>query len=264
MFGSISRRGFLGIVPTVPFALHQSPPASSPAASPPASFPAHEPDVVKEIVSVSHGNLARVKELVSARPALARASWDWGYGDWETPIDAASHVGNRPIAEYLIANGARPTVFTAVMLGQLDIVKQLITATPGLQRMRGPHGITMLGHARAGGAGAADVLKYLESLGDADPRYPDVPLSEADQAAIAGEYSFGTGSSERLRVAKNAKGALTITRDGGIERMLFHHGSLEFNPSGAEAVKIRFEIAGGKARVLVVEDGPGVVRAMRG
>ena len=92
-------------------------------AVPSASFPAHEPDLVKEIVSVSHGNLARVKELVSARPALARASWDWGYGDWETPIDAASHVGNRPIAEYLIANGARPTIYTAAMMGQLDIVK---------------------------------------------------------------------------------------------------------------------------------------------
>jgi len=263
MFESISRRGFLGLVPTVPFAFRQSPPASSPPASPSASFPAHEPDVVKEIVSVSHGNLARVKELVSARPALARVSWDWGYGDWETPIDAASHVGNRPIAEYLIANGARPTVFTAVMLGQLDIVKQLIAASPGLQRMRGPHGITFIGHARAGGPQAAEVLKYLESLGDADPRYPDAPLSDADQAAIVGDYTFGPGSTERLRIAKNARGVLTITRDGGSERNLFHHGGLVFNPPGGEAVKITFTLAEGKAS-LVVEDGPRIVRAARG
>ena len=41
---------------------------------------------------------------LTLHPALARASWDWGYGDWETPIDAASHVGNRAIAEFLIAN----------------------------------------------------------------------------------------------------------------------------------------------------------------
>ena len=114
MFRSISRRGFLGSVPAVPFLISGQP--SQPSAPPPlwAGFPANEPDAAKEIVGVSHGNLARVKELVSARPALARASWDFGYGDWETPIDAASHVGNRPIAEFLIASGARPTIFTAV------------------------------------------------------------------------------------------------------------------------------------------------------
>jgi len=273
MFESISRRGFLGLVPTVPFALRpaspglrratQSPPASSPPASPSASFPAHEPDVVKEMVAVSHGNLARVKELVSARPALARASWDWGYGDWETPIDAASHVGNRPIAEFLIANGARPTIFTAVMMGQLDIVKQMIAASPGLQRMRGPHGLTMMAHARAGGTAAAEVLKYLESLGDADPRYPDVPLTDAEQAAIVGEYVFGPGSTERLTVAKNARGVLTITRSGGTERNLFHHGGLVFNPPGGEAVRIRFELSGGRSGSVTVEDGPSKVSASR-
>jgi hypothetical protein len=274
MFESISRRGFLGLVPAVPFAFRppspglrrarQSPPSSSPSsAAPSASFPAHEPDVVKEIVSVSHGNLARVKELVSVRPALARASWDWGYGDWETPIDAASHVGNRPIAEYLIANGARPTIFTAVMLGQLDIVKQMIAASPGLQRMRGPHGITFMGHARAGGAAAAEVLKHLESLGDADPRYTDLPLTDAEQASIVGEYAFGPASGERLTVAKNARGVLTITRAGGSERNLFHHGGLVFNPPGAEAVRIRFELSGGRSSSVTVEDGTSRVAASR-
>ena len=79
----------------------------------PASFPQHDPAVVREVVQVSHGNLERVKELVGARPALARVSWDWGFGDWETPIDAASHVGHRPIAEFLMTNGARPTISTA-------------------------------------------------------------------------------------------------------------------------------------------------------
>src|SRR3954470_12023459 len=162
MSGSISRRGFLALAPAVPAGFAWQSPSSSPA---PSSFPAHEPDAVKEVVTVAHGNLARVKELVSARPALARASWDWGYGDWETPIDAASHVGNRPIAEYLIANGARPTVFTAVMMGQLALVKGFVEATPGLQRMRGPHGLTMMMHARAGGPGAVDVLKYLDAFG---------------------------------------------------------------------------------------------------
>ena len=250
----LPRRAFLGAAPAIPFLLSQSPSAPAPA----TSFPAQDPEVVKEIVAASHGNLARVKELVTARPALARASWDWGYGDWETAIDAASHVGNRPIAELLIAHGARPTIFTVAMMGQLSILKGWIEAAPGIQRTRGPHGITLLAHARAGGAAAAEVLKYLESLGDADPRYTDQPLSEAEYAAVAGDYSFGAGASERLKVARNARGALTIARTGGVERNLFHHGGLVFNPAGAEAVRLRFE-----SKVLTITDGPLTVTATR-
>ena len=263
MFESISRRGFLGAAPAVPFAFSLQSSTIPPAAAPAAAFPAQEPDLVREIVGVSHNNLARVKELVSARPALARASWDWGFGDWESPIDAASHVGNRPIADYLIANGARPTIYTAAMMGQLAIVKAWIEAVPGVQRNRGPHGITLLAHARNGGPGAAEVLKYLESLGDADPRYTDAPLTEADHAVLAGEYSYGSGTTERLKVARNARGVLTIVRPGLSERNLAHQGGLAFIPVGAEAVRIRFELADGKATSLIVEDGPLIVRAKR-
>jgi hypothetical protein len=258
MVRSISRRGFLAAVPTVPVLFSQSSPSAVVSLSP--SFPVHDPDLVREVVGASHGNLARVKELVTARPALARVSWDWGYGDWETPIDAASHVGNRPIADLLIAHGARPTIFTAAMTGQLPIVKGWIEAMPGIQRTRGPHGITLLAHARAGGAASANVLKYLESLGDADPRYTDQPLTDAELTAIAGDYAFGAGPTERLKVARNTRGVLTIARTGGVERNLFHQGGLAFIPAGAEAVRIRFEVANGKATSLTVEDG-GLIRA---
>jgi len=262
----LSRRSFfsitsglsaLGISAFATRAWGQAPPLPTYTAAATDVFPQQDPLVVSEAVRVSHFNLARIRELVERQPALARASWDWGFGDWETPIDAASHVGNRPIAEFLIASGARPTIFTAVMLGQLSIVKALIEATPGLQRMRGPHGLTMVAHAKAGGAGAADVLKYLESLGDADPRYPDVPLTDVEQTAIVGDYSFGSGPTDRFKVAKGARG-FTIQRPGGAERNLFHHGGLVFNPPGAEAVRIRFE-----SGAVTIEDGPVITRASR-
>ena len=81
---------------------------------------------------------------------------------------------------------------------------------PGVQRNRGPHGITLAGaRAQRRARRAAEVLKYLESLGDADPRYTDLPLSDAEQAAIVGEYAFGPGATERLKVVKNARGVLT-------------------------------------------------------
>src|ERR1043166_864038 len=74
--------------------------ASAPVATPPDAFPQHPAEMVREVVLVSHFNEKRLRELVDGRPALARAAYDWGFGDWETALGAASHMGNRPIAEY--------------------------------------------------------------------------------------------------------------------------------------------------------------------
>src|SRR5829696_8540369 len=80
-------------------------------------YPSIDDVVVAEVVGVSHFNLTRLKELVDRRPELSRATWDWAFGDWETALGAASHVGRRDIAQYLMSKGARPDIFTFAMLG---------------------------------------------------------------------------------------------------------------------------------------------------
>src|SRR5439155_18422465 len=145
------------------------------------------------------GNVKRLRELVDAHPALARAAYDWGFGDWEDCLGAASHVGNREIAEYLIGLGARPTLYSATMLGQLDAVKAFVAAQPGCQRIPGPHSISLLAHAKAGGAAAAAVYEYLDRLGDAGGPHTE-PLSDADKAALAGSYVFGRGAADRIDI----------------------------------------------------------------
>lgn len=257
MIDHVSRRGFLGIIPAAAFI---QVPAPATAGAPP-SFPRQEPAEAMEVVGASHGNVARVKELVTARPALARASWEWGYGDWETALGAASHVGNKEIAAILLDNGAHPTIFSAAMLGQLDVVKGFVTATPGIQRTRGPHGITLLAHARAGGN--ADTIKFLESLGDADRRYRNEPMPAEEKSALAGTYVFGTAASDRLIVAPNTRGDLVMKREGQVDRNLFHQGGRLFTPAGAEAVRIQFEPASGQPLAVVVSDGPVRVQASR-
>jgi hypothetical protein len=258
---SLSRRLFLALTPVAPlFIADTSHGQTAPVSSPPDSFPAHEPGTVLEVVTVAHGNLARVRELLSNRPALTNAAWDWGYGDWETPLGAASHIGNREIATLLLSAGARPTIFSAAMLGQLDVVKAFITSAPGIQRTRGPHGIPLLAHARAGHA--TEVVSYLESVGDANVAYRNEPLDEADRAACLGEYRFGSGSRDQLVVSATERGALMIRRNGAADRNLLHLGGLVFHPAGADAVRIRFA-AGRPAPSVTIEDGPVVMTAWR-
>ena len=126
--------------------------------------PALQPAMVQAFVGVAHGDLARVEELLGGEPALINAAWDWGGGDWETALGAAAHMGRRDIAEYLLARGARLDLFAAAMLGHLEIVRATLAAFPEARDVRGPHGITLLAHARAGGEGAAPVRAYLEAL----------------------------------------------------------------------------------------------------
>ena len=107
--------------------------------------------LVEEFVGKAHGDLERVRALLTQEPALLNAAWDWGGGDWETALGAASHTGSRAIADYLISNGARIDLFAAAMLGRLDIVTTIVAAFPAMATARGPHGIPLLQHAVAGG-----------------------------------------------------------------------------------------------------------------
>jgi hypothetical protein len=123
-----------------------------------------EATLVHEFVGNAHGNLDRVKELLTQEPALINSTWDWGGGDFETGLGAASHMGRKDIAEFLLENGARLDLFAATMLGKLDIVKAALTIYPDAIKAPGPHGIPLIAHAQAGGEDAKEVLDYLEQF----------------------------------------------------------------------------------------------------
>jgi hypothetical protein len=130
--------------------------------------PALDPELVGEFVAKAHGNLARVQELLAQEPALVNATWDWGGGDWETALGAASHMGHRAIAHLLLEHGARLDLFAATMLGRLEIVQAALAAYPEALDVPGPHGIPLIEHARAGGEAAKSVLEFLEGLEEAE------------------------------------------------------------------------------------------------
>jgi hypothetical protein len=123
-----------------------------------------DPALVEEFVAKAHGDLATVRDLLEREPALVNAAWDWGAGDWETGLGAAAHMGAREIAFLLLERGARKDVFAAAMLGETEVVQAFLAAQPELREARGPHGIPLVEHARAGGEQAREVLALLEGV----------------------------------------------------------------------------------------------------
>jgi len=256
-----SRRAFLRVLSAgVPVWIVRSSASAEEVPRLTTAFPTQSPELVQEMVVVAHGNVPRVKELVGRQATLAKATWDWGFGDWETALGAASHVGNREIAELLLANGAHPTIFSAAMLGQLAAVKAFVEATPGVQRTRGPHSISLLSHALAGGTGAKAVVEYLKTVDGSDDRLAAQALSDADVLKLTGAYVFGVTPADRLDVSVS-RNQLQLARPGHYGRGLIHLGSYEFCPIGAENVRIRFSESGGVME-LTVRD-PDVVLAAR-
>ena len=124
--------------------------------------PPLEPELVGEFVLKAHGDLGVVKQLLEEEPALVNAAWDWGGGDWETALGAASHMGRRDIALFLLERGAPLDTFAAAMLGETEIVRAMLDRFPELIHARGPHGIPLRVHAEQGGDEARGVLELLE------------------------------------------------------------------------------------------------------
>ena len=108
--------------------------------------------LVKEFVVAGHKDLDKVKEMLVDYPNLIYSRYDWGTGDFEEAIEGAGHLGNKEIANYLINQGARVNLFVLTMLGRTDLVKPTLEAYPGLINAKGPHGFTLLHHAKVGGS----------------------------------------------------------------------------------------------------------------
>lgn len=230
----------------------------------PQHFPNLDPEIIAEVVGKSHFDLDRVKTLVDKRPELSRSVWEWRFGDFESAIGAASHVGRRDIAQYLISKGARPTIFTFAMLGHFDIIKAVVKSNPGIQKTTGPHGISLLDHAYAGErmkdqmtSSEIEQLKktidYLESLGDAGvENYP--ALSTEEQEKYLGDYRYGSGENEGFTVGVNMRKLLSLAPLGGFGGALYNIGEHKFTYNGAPSVTISFEVEDDSVHSLKIVD----------
>jgi hypothetical protein len=227
-------------------------------------YPSIDDQIVAEVVGVSHFNLDRLKELVNRRPELARATWDWGFGDWETAIGAASHVGRRDIAEYLLSKGARPDIFTFTMLGAYDAVKAMIESNPGIQSIAGPHGISLLQHAKTGllanGLSAKNkedagrLVNYLELLGNAGAQKTYLELKDADKEKYLGDYKYGDGPDDGFSVRLNMRKLISLGKIGKFGGSLYQKAENVFIYNGTSSVEISFQLKNDKIISLTVHE----------
>ncbi|MEP7142685.1 MAG: hypothetical protein ABI707_07435 [Ferruginibacter sp.] len=128
-------------------------------------IPPYPLEMVKEFVIAGHKDLPRVQTMIVENPNLVHCKYDWGNGDFEEAIEGAGHMGNREIAQFLIDAGSRVTLFVLTMLGKTELVKPVLETYPKLVFANGPHGFTLLHHAKQGGKEAADLYDYLQEKG---------------------------------------------------------------------------------------------------
>lgn len=236
-------------------------------------YPSMNDSMVSGIVGASHRDIDKVKELLGQRPELAVATWDWGFGDWETALGAASHVGRRDIAELLMSHGARPDIFTFAMLGAYKSLQEIVETVPGIQSKPGPHGITLLQHAKNRltdkNISAEDktnvnkVISYLESAGNADIKTKSLEVTEDEKQKYIGEYRFGDGETDVFAVSLNSRKSLQIIRKGSSGNWLHKVDEHTFSPTGAPSVKVIFKMAGDKAISFGIHEPEPLVIATR-
>ena len=109
------------------------------------------PEQIRDFIVAAHGNLPRVREMLTRHPRLLNARHYWTPDDSETAIQAAAQTGSTTVAEYLLARGATLEITTAAFLGRKADVERMLAEDPGLIDAKGAHGITLLPHVAMSG-----------------------------------------------------------------------------------------------------------------
>jgi ankyrin repeat protein len=123
-------------------------------------------DQIRAFVLAGHSNLGQVQSMLADFPALLDAAYEWKANDRETAIQAAAHIGNVAIAEYLLDQGAPLAICTAAMLGRRADVERMVRADSQQISAVGAHCIPLLTHAAL--SGDLDLVQWLVRRGAHD------------------------------------------------------------------------------------------------
>lgn len=108
------------------------------------------PEEIKAFVHAAHVDFEACKKLIEAKPLLLNCTNQNKKGDFETAMGGGAHMGRKDIVDLLMSKGARMDIFVHAFLGHAELVRKLINDYPHLLRAPGPHGFTLLHHAKVG------------------------------------------------------------------------------------------------------------------
>ncbi|MCC6614567.1 MAG: ankyrin repeat domain-containing protein [Anaerolineae bacterium] len=149
-------------------------------------------ETINEFVVAAHHDLDKVRQMLAHEPGLLNEKAQWQ----ETPIQAAAHVGNRPIAEFLLAEGAPLDICTAAMLGRKDAVATMLRDDAALVHARGAHNIPLLYFTAI--YGSSDIAALLLEAG------ADINAGAGGNTALHGAAQFGQADIARWLIEHGA------------------------------------------------------------
>lgn len=117
--------------------------------------------IKNKFITNCHMNLEAVQDSVTQYPDIVNS---FNPKVNETALGAAGHVGNRPIAEYLLSHGAELELGAAAMLGMKAEVFEFIASDPALLGKGGAHGISIGYHAVL--SGDSEIVQIIWDAGE--------------------------------------------------------------------------------------------------
>lgn len=185
-------------------------------------------DDAKDFVTAAHFSLEKVQQLLAADPALLDVAYLWREDDPETAIQAAAHMGNHPIAEYLLAQGAPLAIYTAAMLGRVDDVRQMLDADASRTRQRGAHGFTLMWHVALSGHEDLATLVYDRGAREGFSHALHAAISQGHAGMV--DWLLHHGADDLMIQDFRGRTPLQAALEAGHESiagMLRHHGARE-------------------------------------
>lgn len=166
--------------------------------------------LINQYVGLSHGNLAKVRELLQGHPGLLYTDAAWS----ELSVEAGAHVGYRELVQFQLDQGAPLSLCTAAMMGKAAFVKRLLAEDAKRIWEHGAHNFPPLWFAAVGGrpdqkpdsAAQLEVTKVLLEAG------ADIDAHKRGRTAL--HFAAQTGQMELVELLL-ARGANPNTRTRG-------------------------------------------------
>jgi len=136
-------------------------------------------DQINNFVIAAHHDLPFVQKTLAEFPDLLNENAEW----METPIQAASHVYNRPLIDFLLAQGAPMDICTAAVLGRTDDVKAMLADDPVSAFEIGPHNLILMFYPAI--VGNIEIAQILLDAG------AEINVEEGTTSPLHGAAVFG-------------------------------------------------------------------------